>query len=62
MAREAQGKKWYGHIWLYDTLSFLNKLLGEYEQKWAIQNEPVANASIIANSTLKEDKEIAPEE
>ena len=48
--------------WLSNTLPFLNELLDEYERRQALQNEPEGNDGIIAESTVQEDRETAPEE
>lgn len=47
--------------WLSNTLPFLNELLDEYERRQALQNEPEGNDGIIAESTVQEDREKAPE-
>ena len=48
--------------WLSNTLPFLNELLDEYERRQALKNEPEGNDGIIAESTVQENRETAPEE
>ena len=47
--------------WLHNTLPFLDELVDEYERGQALQNEAESNDSIIADSTVQEDREKAPE-
>ena len=48
--------------WLSNTLPFLNELVNEYERGQALPNETIGNDKIIADSTVQEERETAPEE